>query len=104
MMQRKDEERTIDNIVRERKQARFNQHDIARPKWRHLGKQSLMDVPVDVPLEKIMRDQAGMHHAYGEPWLCPKCGAKFLMGLPPDYCPVCKTPSFIVQKKVNLRA
>jgi len=104
MKKRLEELKEIDQRARQMKQDKFNRHDIPKANWRHLGRQSLMDVPVDIPIEKILRDQTGVHHPYGEPWRCPKCGALFNMGLPPDICPVCRRPSFIADKTVNLRA
>jgi len=99
---RKDELKEIDD--RARQMARSHLSDTPKAKWRHLGKQSLMDVPSSVPLEKILMEQAGVHHEYGAPWVCDKCGARAFMGLPPDKCPSCGYPSLIVRRLVNLRA
>jgi rubrerythrin len=103
-LKRKKEMEEIDQRARAMKKATLDYNGVPKAKWRHLGKQSLLDVPVDVPLEKIMRDQAGLHHEYGAPWVCDFCGAKSLMGLPPDKCPACGKPSLIVRKLINLRA
>jgi len=93
---------SIDAEWRRRRRAKI-WADIPTPRWKHAGQQSLVDIPTDVPLEKFMLDEMGVHHKYGDPWRCKKCGTKFETGFPPDYCPVCKMPSFIVKKEINLR-
>jgi rubrerythrin len=99
---RQEAEREAEKAYRQMRQARL-WADLPHCGWKQLGDQSLVDVPTDVPLEKIILDELGQHHLRGEPWKCRKCGAQFQMGLPPDNCPVCKHPSIIKDKTLNLR-
>jgi len=93
---------SIENERRYRKQIRIKA-EIPNAPWRFAGRQSLMDVPCDVPLEKIILDELGRTLEYGEGWVCEHCHTHFSTGLPPDVCPICKTPSMIASGQLNLR-
>jgi len=87
---RKDALREIDSEARRLSKVTAQ---VPNPKGRELGKFDWTDLPQNMPIQKLALDKLGLVLRPNSPYICPKCGTRYL-GLPPDACNVCRKPTF----------
>lgn len=56
---------------------------------RQLGRSDISDIPQDMPWQKIALEKYGITIPLNAPYVCPKCGQKYLRAIPPPRCTKC---------------